>query len=58
MLHFFPTFGADVNTDYILGIGKSEGRVKLLLDIDKVLTSQEMEDLQTAASAGEAQMQL
>jgi len=34
-----PSFGADVNTDYILGIGKSEGRVKLLLDIDKVLAT-------------------
>ncbi|MCS6862350.1 MAG: chemotaxis protein CheW [Abditibacteriales bacterium] len=37
-----PSFGADVNTDYILGIGKSEGRVKILLDIDKVLSSQEV----------------
>jgi purine-binding chemotaxis protein CheW len=25
-----PSFGVDVNTDYILGVGKSEGRVKLL----------------------------
>jgi purine-binding chemotaxis protein CheW len=31
------SFGTSVNSDYILGIGKSEGRVKLLLDIDKVL---------------------
>lgn len=32
-----PAFGSDVDTDYILGIGKSEGRVRLLLDIDRVL---------------------
>lgn len=37
-----PSFGTDVNTDYILGIGKSEGRVKILLDIDKVLSNQEV----------------
>ncbi|MDH5588948.1 MAG: chemotaxis protein CheW [Gemmatimonadota bacterium] len=32
-----PAFGRDVETDYILGIGKYEGRVRLLLDIDRVL---------------------
>lgn len=37
-----PSFGADVESDYILGIGKSEGRVKLLLDIDRVLTAEEL----------------
>jgi purine-binding chemotaxis protein CheW len=36
-----PAFDASVNTDYILGIGKSENNVKLLLDIDKVLPNQE-----------------
>lgn len=35
-----PSFGENVTTDYILGIGKSEGRVKLLLDIDEVLATQ------------------
>ncbi len=44
-----PSFGANVNTDYILGIGKSEGRVKLLLDIDKVLSSQETVKLHAVA---------
>ncbi len=43
-----PTFGAGVNTDFILGIGKSEGNVKLLLDIDKVLSNGEFEDLKAA----------
>lgn len=36
-----PNLGADVDTDYILGIGKSESGVKLLLDIDRVLSSVE-----------------
>ena len=38
-----PTFGADVDTEYILGIGKAEGRVRLLLDIDKVLARVDMD---------------
>jgi purine-binding chemotaxis protein CheW len=42
-----PSFGASVNSDYILGIGKSEGRIKILLDIDKVLTSTGIVDVTT-----------
>jgi purine-binding chemotaxis protein CheW len=34
-----PTFGVSLNTDYILGMAKVRGTVKILLDIDKVLTS-------------------
>jgi len=45
-----PSFGNDVRTDYILGIGKSQDRVKLLLDIDKVLSSEELKDLRASAS--------
>ncbi len=37
-----PSFGADVNTDYILGIGKSQGKVKILLNIDQVLAASEV----------------
>ena len=40
-----PSFGGNVRSDYILGIGKSEGRVKLLLDIDKVLSGEDVEAL-------------
>jgi purine-binding chemotaxis protein CheW len=47
-----PSFGADVNTEYILGIGKSQGKVKLLLDIDRVLSKREMHATQLAASEG------
>lgn len=37
-----PTFGSKLNTEYILGMAKSEGRVKILLDIDKVLSADEV----------------
>jgi purine-binding chemotaxis protein CheW len=33
-----PSFGLAVDTDFVLGIGKREERVTILLDIDKVLT--------------------
>ncbi len=32
-----PDFGAKLNTEYILGMAKAAGGVKMLLDIDKVL---------------------
>ncbi len=32
-----PSFGSGVKTDFILGIGKVKGKVKILLNIDKVL---------------------
>ncbi len=34
-----PTFGIELNTDFILGIGKTAGRVRILLDIERVLSS-------------------
>ena len=33
-----PSFGLAVDTDFVLGIGKRDERVTILLDIDKVLT--------------------
>jgi purine-binding chemotaxis protein CheW len=44
-----PTFGAKLNTDYIFGMAKMEGGVKILLDIDKVLSSREISDLKKTA---------
>jgi len=32
-----PSFGGGVKTDFILAMGKVKGKVKILLDIDKVL---------------------
>jgi purine-binding chemotaxis protein CheW len=49
-----PSLGKQVSTDYILGIGKSAGRVKILLDIDKVLSTGDVRCLETAAQAGPA----
>jgi purine-binding chemotaxis protein CheW len=60
-----PSFGAGVTTDYILGMGKVGEKVKILLDIDKVLTSEtvdaivnacgETDGTQTPAAAGPQQ---
>jgi len=36
-----PSFGSCLNTDYILGMAKTGGKVKILLDIDKVLSGSE-----------------
>ncbi|RKY75071.1 chemotaxis protein CheW [candidate division KSB1 bacterium] len=36
-----PSFGAKLNTEYILGMAKIEGGVKILLDIDRVLAAGE-----------------
>jgi purine-binding chemotaxis protein CheW len=44
-----PTFGAKLNTDYILGMAKMEGGVKILLDIDQVLSEEEIATLEEAA---------
>jgi len=40
-----PDFGDGVSTPYILGMAKSKGKVKILLDIDKVLQAQELDGL-------------
>jgi len=37
-----PSFGVSVNTDFILGMGKAEDRVSILLDISQVLSVDEM----------------
>jgi len=44
-----PDFGSSVDTDYILGMAKTEKDVKILLDIDKVLTAGDMTALVKAA---------
>ena len=44
-----PTFGTRLNTDYILGMAKMEGGIKILLDINRVLTSGEVELLDKVA---------
>lgn len=48
-----PSFGVDVSTEYLLGLAKGDGRVRLLLDIDRVLTASEVDSV-SAASQSEA----
>lgn len=45
-----PDFGTGVDTDYILGVGKIGGGVKILLDIEKVLTAKDMDIITQAAN--------
>ena len=40
-----PDFGAEMTLPYIRGMAKVKGKVKILLDIDRVLTSQEVTSL-------------
>jgi purine-binding chemotaxis protein CheW len=37
-----PSFGSHLNTDYILGMAKTDGKVKILLDIDRVFSTEEI----------------
>ena len=37
-----PDFGREVTTSYVRGMAKSKGKVKILIDIDRVLSSQEL----------------
>jgi len=40
-----PVFGNAIDTDYILGMAKIAGNVKILLDIDRVFATEEIADL-------------
>jgi purine-binding chemotaxis protein CheW len=44
-----PEFGAKMDTHYILGMANMDGAVKILLDIDRVLTAEEIAELEKAA---------
>ena len=45
-----PSFGESVNTDYIQGMGKCGGKVVMLLDIDWVLSREEISIVAQAAN--------
>jgi purine-binding chemotaxis protein CheW len=49
-----PAFGASVNTDFILGMGKVGGKVTILLDIEKVMAGGDMEAVASAAKSAAA----
>ena len=40
-----PDFGEEIASGYLLGMAKVKGKVKILLDIDKVLSNQELHNL-------------
>ncbi len=42
-----PSFGASIETEFIMGIGKIGETVKMLLDIEKVLSSAEITSIST-----------
>jgi purine-binding chemotaxis protein CheW len=41
-----PDFGSNISTNYILGMAKIKGKVKILLDINEVLSSHELRSLE------------
>ena len=49
-----PAMGDDDATDFILGIGKGETSVTLLLDIDTVLSAAEVQEVSKVAEAATA----
>jgi len=44
-----PTFGKEVEVPYVMGLAKLKGKVKILLDIDQVMTARELARLDLAA---------
>jgi purine-binding chemotaxis protein CheW len=40
-----PDFGEKLETQYLLGMAKVKGKVKILLDIDRILSPQELQKL-------------
>jgi purine-binding chemotaxis protein CheW len=50
-----PAFSENVRVDFLLGIGTAGGRVRLLLDIDKILSHDEIIDMRNInPTAGQA----
>lgn len=41
-----PNFGTRLNTDFIMGMAKAGGSIKILLDIDRVMNAEEVELLE------------
>ncbi len=44
-----PKFGTQLKHDYILGMAKRDGGVKILLNIDRVLSSEEITEIELAS---------
>jgi purine-binding chemotaxis protein CheW len=48
-----PAFGAKIRTDFIAGMGKVEGKFVILLDVEQVLSSEEISALAQAEMTAE-----
>lgn len=46
-----PNFGTRLNTDFILGMAKAGDKIKILLDIDRVMSSDEVAALENTTVA-------
>jgi purine-binding chemotaxis protein CheW len=44
-----PSFGKEVEVPYVMGLAKFKGKVKILLDIDQVMTARELARLDLTA---------
>jgi purine-binding chemotaxis protein CheW len=44
-----PSFGKEVEVPYVMGLAKLKGKVKILLDIDQVMTARELARLDLTA---------
>jgi purine-binding chemotaxis protein CheW len=49
-LHPSPEFGSILDTRYILGLGTVEERMIIVVDIERLMTSQEMSLVEAAAA--------
>jgi purine-binding chemotaxis protein CheW len=48
-----PLPGAGARDEFLLGIGKSEDRVRMLLDIEKVFSSDDLDEINSAVASSE-----
>ncbi|HPG41872.1 MAG TPA: chemotaxis protein CheW [bacterium] len=51
-----PYLGANINTEYILGIDKSQKHVKILLNIDKIINKDELATLTKVSEKADAEL--
>jgi purine-binding chemotaxis protein CheW len=48
-----PPFGTNVHVDFLVGMGKLDGRLVLVLDIDRILSPVELRETIEAAESAE-----
>ncbi len=48
-----PHFSTKIDTDYIRGIGRSDDKLIIILDVDRILTSEELEKIEAESEEGE-----